>query len=64
MAESNKTFSASVGADAEGPVHEEELARLLGLSRAFAHSKAFNLSAKLGVYELLAKHAQGKRGVA
>ncbi|KAG1668610.1 hypothetical protein FOA52_001479 [Chlamydomonas sp. UWO 241] len=37
----------------------QELARLLGLSRAFAASKALNLSAKLDVYGLLANHPNG-----
>ena len=36
-----------------------ELSRLLALSRAFKASKALNLSAKLGLYTVLAQHPYG-----
>ena len=36
-----------------------DLARILGISRAFKASKALNLSAKLGLYTLLAQHPDG-----
>ena len=38
---------------------EGDLARILGISRAFKASKALNLSTKLGLYTLLAQHPDG-----
>ena len=38
---------------------DAELARLLSLSRAYKASKALNLSAKLGIYTLLASCPNG-----
>ncbi len=47
---------AAAGPDGGG---DQELARILGISRAFKASKALNLSAKLGLYSLLVQHPGG-----